>query len=64
MFKSQLDDIKGIGKKRKMELLRHFGSINKIQSASILELIEVKGMNKSVAEELFNHFNKKSEKNE
>lgn len=61
MFKSQLDDIKGIGEKRKMELLRHFGSVNKIKTASIEELTEVKGMNKLVAEELYNHFNKKKE---
>lgn len=59
MFKSQLDDIKGIGKKRKMELLRHFGSINKIKTASIEELAKVKSMNKLVAEELYNHFNNK-----
>lgn len=58
MFKSQLDDIKGIGKKRKMELLRHFGSINKIKTASIEELVQVKSMNKLAAEELYNHFNK------
>ncbi len=58
MFKSQLDDIKGIGEKRKMELLKHFGSINKIKTASIEELVKVKGMNKLVAGELYNHFHK------
>lgn len=62
MFKSQLDDIKGIGKKRKMELLKHFGSINKIKSASMEELTKVKSMNKPAAEKLYNHFNKEGEK--
>lgn len=61
MFKSQLDDIRGIGEKRKMALLRHFQSIEKIKNASVEELAEVKGMNNKVAEELYNHFrNKKS----
>ncbi len=58
MFKSELDDIKGIGEKRKVELLKHFQSIDRIKNASIEELAEVKGMNKLVAEELYNHFNK------
>lgn len=61
MFKSELDDIKGIGEKRKVELLKHFQSINRIKNASIEELAEVKGMNKLVAEELYNHFNMKKE---
>ncbi|WP_406241787.1 excinuclease ABC subunit UvrC [Tissierella carlieri] len=61
MFKSELDDIKGIGEKRKVELLKHFESIDKIKKASLEELVEVKGMNRAVAEELYNHFNKKKE---
>lgn len=59
MFKSELDDIKGIGEKRKIGLLKHFQSIDKIKKASIEELAEVKGMNKLVAEELHNHFHMK-----
>lgn len=58
MFKSELDDIKGIGEKRKVELLKYFQSIEKIKTASIEELIEVKGMNRLAAEELYKHFNK------
>ncbi|CAK7060310.1 excinuclease ABC subunit UvrC [Tissierella carlieri] len=61
MFKSELDDIKGIGEKRKVELLKHFESIDKIKKASLEELVEVKGMNRAVAEELYNHFNKEKE---
>lgn len=56
MFKSELDDIKGIGEKRKVALLKHFGSIDKIKKATIDELTDVKGMNKLVGEELYNHF--------
>jgi excinuclease ABC subunit C len=61
MFKSELDDIKGIGEKRKIELLKHFQSIDKIKKASIEDLREVKGMNKLAAEELYNHFHIKEE---
>ena len=59
MFKSQLDDIKGIGEKRKMALMKHFQSIEKIKNATIEELVEVKGMNRVVAEEVYNHFRNK-----
>lgn len=59
MVKSQLDDIKGIGEKRRIALMKHFKSIDKIKNATIEELVEVDTMNKSVAKNLFNHFNKK-----
>lgn len=59
LFKSELDDIKGIGQKRKISLMKHFKSIDKIKKASIKELSEVEGMNKKVAEELFNQFHGK-----
>lgn len=62
MFKSELDDIKGIGEKRKVALLKHFGSIKKIKNADIDELTNVKGMNKLVAEELYNHFNREEKR--
>lgn len=61
MFKSQLDDIKGIGEKRKIYLMNHFKSITKIKNANIEELSKVKGMNKVVAEELYNHFRRVKE---
>ena len=61
MFKSQLDDIKGIGEKRKMALMKHFQSIEKIKNATIEELAKVRGMNKVVAEELYNHFKNKKD---
>ncbi len=58
MFKSELDDIKGIGQKRKVALLKHFKSIEKIKSASIDELKDVDTMNIRSAESLYNHFRK------
>lgn len=56
MFKSELDDIKLIGPKRKENLLKHFKSIYKIKKASIKELMEVESMNEKSAESLYEHF--------
>lgn len=61
MFKSELDDIKGIGEKRKIELLKYFHTIDNIKKASIGELAKVDGMNIRAAEDLYNHFRKNRE---
>ncbi|MDT8859463.1 excinuclease ABC subunit UvrC [Alkalihalobacillus sp. MEB130] len=34
-FKSELDDIPGVGEKRKRQLLKHFGSVKKMREASL-----------------------------
>lgn len=62
MFKSELDGIKGIGDKRKVALLKHFGSIDNIKKASVDELAEVDGMNRAAAESLYNHFKNSKER--
>ena len=49
---SQLDDIPGVGEKRRKHLLKHFGSLKKIKEASVEELIKA-GMPKGVSEEIF-----------
>lgn len=59
MFKSELDNIAGVGKVRKNALLKRFGSIDGIKTASIEELSKVNGMNRVVAEEVYNYFRKK-----
>ncbi|MBT2666180.1 excinuclease ABC subunit UvrC [Bacillus sp. ISL-4] len=46
---SQLDDISGVGEKRRKQLLRHFGSLKKIKEATVEEIMEA-GMPKGVAE--------------
>lgn len=58
LFKSELDDIKGIGQKRKISLMKHFKSIEKIKNASVDELAAVDSMNRKAAQELYNHFRK------
>lgn len=62
MFRSELDNIKGIGEKRKLSLMKHFGSIDKIKNSTVEELSHVEGMNIKVAENLYNHFHKDSVK--
>ena len=52
--KSELDDIQGIGKVKKQALLKKFGSVEKIKQATIEELMEVKGINKELAEKIKN----------
>lgn len=52
---SVLDDIPGVGEKRKKNLLKHFGSFTKIKEASIEELLEVEGINHAVAEEIYSY---------
>ena len=42
-IKSQLDDIQGVGAVTKQKLLRHFGSVSKIRSASLEELTKIAG---------------------
>jgi len=59
LIQSVLDEISGIGKKRKSELLKHFGSIERIRKASINELKNVEGMNEKIAENVYEFFRKK-----
>ena len=49
---SWLDEIEGIGEVKKKELLKHFGSIEKIKGASIEELMQVKGITYNIAEKI------------
>ncbi|MCK9150633.1 excinuclease ABC subunit UvrC [Methanobacterium alcaliphilum] len=53
---SELDEIKGVGLQRKMNLLRHFGDLDTIKKATKDELIQVKGITKTVAQSIYNHF--------
>ena len=48
--KSELDNIPGVGKKRKQALLGHFQNLDAIKSASVDEISEVKGINPKLAQ--------------
>ena len=47
--KSILDDISGIGEKKKQDLLKAFGSVEKIKQAEIEELTKIKGITNELA---------------
>jgi Nuclease subunit of the excinuclease complex len=55
-FTSELSDIPGVGEKRKMKLLRQFGSIERIAKASVEELSPFVGAKTS--NEIVMHFNR------
>ncbi len=57
-FESPLDKIPGIGKKRRLALLRHFGSVDSIRNSSPDELMSLKGVNRKLAEIITASLNK------
>jgi excinuclease ABC subunit C len=55
MSKSSLDEIAGIGQNKKKLLLNHFGSLEKIKSATIQDLLKIKGISKSIAKKILDN---------
>ncbi|RJQ43708.1 MAG: excinuclease ABC subunit UvrC [Nitrospiraceae bacterium] len=49
-LESPLEKIKGIGKTRRLLLLKHFGSLDGIRKASVEDIASLKGMNRKIAE--------------
>jgi len=56
-IKSVFDEIKGIGPKRKKDLMIHFGTIQKIKTASLDELKKIKTIPLKKLEEIYEFFN-------
>ena len=50
---SILDDIPGVGEKRRRELMRHFEGLDELKAASVEEIAGVKGMNLPAAREVY-----------
>ncbi len=50
---SALERIRGVGAKRRRNLLRHFGGLPGIQRASVEELMKVAGINEKIAREIY-----------
>jgi excinuclease ABC subunit C len=55
-LRSVLDDVPGIGKTRKRQLLRHFGSVKAIKEATVDQLAAAPGMNRPAAAAVFAFF--------
>lgn len=53
---SELDNIPGIGEKRRRALLIHFGSVDRIKKASLEEILNVEGMDEKSANSVINYF--------
>ena len=54
--RSQIEDIPGIGAKKRQALLRHFGGIKMLRQASPEELVKVEGISVNLAQRLVEHF--------
>ena len=59
-LKSELDNVAGIGVKRRTELLKKFGTLAKIKSATVEELSAVPSMTVTAAESLRKFFDAQS----
>ena len=54
--KSALDDIEGVGAKRKQALLKYFGSVEALKKAEVSEIKKVQGISGKVAEAVWRYF--------
>ena len=61
---SILDDIQGIGPKRRQALLLHFESLDRLKAAGIDELCELPEMNRRAAETVYNFFHTPQEQDD
>ena len=53
---SELNNIEGIGDKRKKRLIQHFGSLKNLKTASLEEIKQVKGIPEKLAEKIWQQF--------
>ena len=50
---SILDEVEGVGPKRKRAIMRHFGSFKRLRAASAADIAQVKGVPEAVAEDVW-----------
>ncbi len=53
---SLLDDVPGIGARRKKALLHHFGSAREVAGAALADLEAVEGISRTTAKKIYDHF--------
>jgi excinuclease ABC subunit C len=54
--RSPLDEVAGIGARRKKALLHHFGSARAVAQAGLTDLASVPGISQAVARKIYDHF--------
>jgi len=54
-IRSVLDEIPGLGKVKRIELMKHFGSVEKLASVSKEDIMKVPGIGKKLAEKIWEH---------
>ncbi|MBE6903466.1 MAG: excinuclease ABC subunit UvrC [Ruminococcaceae bacterium] len=52
----ELTQIEGIGNKKALAVLQHFKSVKKVREASVEELLNVKGINRDLAQKIYDFF--------
>ncbi|MBO5421639.1 MAG: excinuclease ABC subunit UvrC [Clostridia bacterium] len=58
MFNATLTKIEGVGEKKSKALLKHFKTVSAIKEASVEELCNAEGINRSTAQKVYNYFRK------
>ena len=54
--RSKLEEIEGIGNKRRQSLIKHFGGIQGVAKAGVDDIAMVSGINKSLAKKIYDTF--------
>ena len=57
-LKMSLDEIKGIGKEKKKAIIEHFSNIADVKKASVEELCKIKGISKTLAQNIYDYYHK------
>jgi excinuclease ABC subunit C len=58
-MKNPLDEVEGVGPKRKRALLLHFGSAKAVSRANLADLLSVEGVSEAMAQTIYDHFHEK-----
>ena len=58
-MKNPLDEVEGVGPKRKKALLLHFGSAKAVSRANLSDLRSVDGVSEAMAQTIYDHFHEK-----